>query len=405
MMNRFAFISLALLLAATLPTWSLGQPTYTVTRLNGGQPLITQQTFTDVDPAFTGQGANINGPSVIRVPDWIAAADRPDPSARYYMYFADHDGAFIRMAWSDRVDGQYQLFGQSTLSENKPRGVLDMGASRRINLANNLQINGHIASPDVHVDDAAQRITLYFHGPTNLASTPGSSGNQKTFVAHSSTGLDFNGGIEPVSLGFAYMRVFDYMGRRYGIASRGAVYQAPDDPTVAPDGFDYRQDLWTLAGSSVNDNPFQADIDADPDGPVRLRHSSVRVVGDTLQVFHTRVGDTPERILLTTLDLSAGDFTQWDPIYPPEELLRPALDWEGVDQPLTASSPGAEINVQQLRDPYVFSDTDGQLYLFYTGEGEEAIGIARLDVVPEPSSLLLVGVAIPLLIRRRTLGD
>src|SRR5262245_712640 len=40
-----------------------------------------------------GDGDNINGPSLIRVPDWVEA-----PLGRYYLYFAHHRGTYIRMA-------------------------------------------------------------------------------------------------------------------------------------------------------------------------------------------------------------------------------------------------------------------------------------------------------------------
>ena len=49
-------------------------------------PLITPQTDASI-------GANINGPSLIRVPDWVA-----HPLGRYYLYFADHNGKYIRLA-------------------------------------------------------------------------------------------------------------------------------------------------------------------------------------------------------------------------------------------------------------------------------------------------------------------
>ena len=37
-------------------------------------------------------GDNINGPSLIRVPDWI-----DNPLGRYYLYFANHKGRYIRL--------------------------------------------------------------------------------------------------------------------------------------------------------------------------------------------------------------------------------------------------------------------------------------------------------------------
>ena len=35
-------------------------------------------------------------------------------------------------------------------------------------------------------------------------------------------------------------------------------------------------------------------------------------------------------------------------------------------------------NVNQLRDPDIFEDSDGSLYLLYAGGGEDALGIAEL---------------------------
>jgi hypothetical protein len=46
-------------------------------------------------------GDNINGPSLIRVPDWIKA-----PLGRYYLYFAHHDGQYIRLAYSHELQGR-----------------------------------------------------------------------------------------------------------------------------------------------------------------------------------------------------------------------------------------------------------------------------------------------------------
>ena len=38
-------------------------------------------------------GSNIAGPSLIRVPSWVQ-----NPLGRYYLYFADHQGTYIRLA-------------------------------------------------------------------------------------------------------------------------------------------------------------------------------------------------------------------------------------------------------------------------------------------------------------------
>jgi hypothetical protein len=83
--------------------------------------------------------------------------------------------------------------------------------------------------------------------------------------------------------------------------------------------------------------------------------------------------------LLSTIDLSVGDFALWDSTFPPEEILKGEMEWEGADlEPIPSKGGYAPTRVNQLRDPCVFQDTDGSLYLFYSGGGEDAIGIARL---------------------------
>jgi len=368
--------------------------TYEAVRLNGGQPIITQAMFTALGAESDGE--NINGPSVLRVPAWIAPTQRPDPNAQYYLYFAHHTGNYIRMAWAEQLEGPWQLYNIGSASGGGTtvgKGVLDLDLGTEpdaVDLGNSLRIYDHIASPDVFVDNANQRIVMYFHGPTMHGET---GKGQKTFVATSADGLNFNlpaeggqagHGIQPVMLGIYYFRVFEYSGARYAISNHGWLYQALDanDPWSPPPGFDYGQELWTRR----QDNPFQDYIDADPDPSLlAVRHSAVRVVGDTLEVFHSRIGDTPERILYCTIDLGVGGMDDWDPTYPPKEILRSELDWEGVNDPLLPSQSGAAPeDVHQLRDPCLFEDTDGELYLFYAGRGEDALGLARLTVVPDP---------------------
>jgi hypothetical protein len=39
-------------------------------------------------------GSNINGPSLIKVPRWVK-----NPLGKYYLYFADHNVKYIRLAY------------------------------------------------------------------------------------------------------------------------------------------------------------------------------------------------------------------------------------------------------------------------------------------------------------------
>ena len=82
---------------------------------------------------------------------------------------------------------------------------------------------------------------------------------------------------------------------------------------------------------------------------------------------------------MSVVDLSVGDWELWDSTYPPIELFQANPGWEGGEFSSEPSEIGsAPENVNQLRDPYLFEDNNGLLYLFYTGRGEDAIGIVAM---------------------------
>jgi hypothetical protein len=67
--------------------------------------------------------------------------------------------------------------------------------------------------------------------------------------------------------------------------------------------------------------------------------------------------------------------------------MRPAQEWEGGSLPVTQSLRGElDEPANELRDPFVFRDEDDQLYLFYVGGGEQAIGVARLLEAAAPTT-------------------
>ena len=102
-----------------------------------GNPMITPNT----PGADERMGENINGPSLIRAPQWLAS-----PLGKYYLYFAHHRGTYIRLAYADDLEGPWRIHPPGTLS------------LEQTNLA------GHIASPDVHVDHENRRLVMYYHG-------------------------------------------------------------------------------------------------------------------------------------------------------------------------------------------------------------------------------------------------
>ena len=106
--------------------------------------------------------------------------------------------------------------------------------------------------------------------------------------------------------------------------------------------------------------------------------------------FYSSKFDSPERIFLTVIDTADGSTNpaDWSALGQ-LEVIEPALDWEGINNPLLTSENGRATGVRQLRDPYVFEDnkgtvdtSDDELFLFYAGAGEEAIGVASLTFSP-----------------------
>jgi hypothetical protein len=104
---------------------------------------------------------------------------------------------------------------------------------------------------------------------------------------------------------------------------------------------------------------------------------AVLLQGDTLLVFYSTIGDAPERLLLSTIDLASGPPSSWE-LSPPIEVLRPEMPFEGAQQPVVASLKGPATNVNQLRDPYIFVD-NGKTYLYYGVAGESGIALAEMD--------------------------
>ncbi len=292
-------------------------------------------------------GTNINGPSMIRVPDWVE-----DRLGDYYLYFAHHKGAFIRLAWASHPEGPWTVHAPGSLrleeslflAEVPDPATLSEEARRRYEAAvarNPENAIPHIASPDAVVDEERREIRLYYHGILP-------NGRQATRVAVSRDGLRFEAREEVLTQ--PYLRVFRWQGHVYGLAKPGVLYRSADglgDFEVGPTLFD-----------------------------PRLRHAGVVVRGHTLFVFFSRSGDAPEHILLSTVDLRA-DWSEWTSS-PPMSVLRPEHPWEGAELPIEPSLTGHVTGpAHQLRDPAIFEDKE-RLWLLYSVAGEQGIGMARL---------------------------
>ena len=97
-----------------------------------------------------------------------------------------------------------------------------------------------------------------------------------------------------------------------------------------------------------------------------------------LFLFYSLIGDKPESILLTRINLD-----NWEPLTT-QPVLQPRTEYEGAHLPVMKSMPGSSTlryggPVNELRDPCVYEE-DGNLYLLYSLAGEYGIGLAQLYV-------------------------
>lgn len=342
--RRFLSVAISLIgiLLGVPAMVSTAEPDVRVQRLLD-HPIITPDLHSSI-------GENIQGPSLIKVPDWIE-----DRLGDYYLYFADHKGRYIRLAYADNLTGPWSIHAPGSLKienshflteppEVTPQQLAELEQRRRAKISHDLlkEITApHIASPDVHVDSAGRQIIMYFHG---LEGT----GRQVSRVAISTDGIDFQA--RPEVLGRTYMRVFQHHGMTYSLAMPGQLSRSRDG-------------LSDFEPGAVLFNPA-------------MRHSALLQRGDTLWIFWTQVGEAPERILLSSIDLS-GDWSGWNETEP-IEVLRPERDWEGATAPRIPSVRSTAYgNVNQLRDPAIFEE-DGRVYLLYAVAGESGIAIAEV---------------------------
>ena len=311
-------------------------------------PIVSAES----DPSI---GENIQGPSLIRVPGWVE-----EPLGRYYLYFADHKGRYIRLAYADELAGPWRVHKPGSLrleQSHFPTAPLPLDdavlaehtrrheqSGRQLPHDLRLELTTpHIASPDAHVDDEHQRIVMYFHGLE-------APGRQVTRVATSTDGITFVAA-PSIVVARSYLRVFAHRGTLYGMAMPGQLYRSTDGFAEFEEG-------------SLIFNP-------------NVRHFAMLKRDDTLHVFWTRIGDAPESILVSTVDLSQP-FEAWTD-YAAQAVLRPERPWEGADAPVAPSLRSVAYGrVNQLRDPAIYEE-DGRVYLLYAIGGESGIGIAELD--------------------------
>jgi len=279
------------------------------------------------------------------------------------MYFANHMGEHIRLAYADALTGPWTVYEPGVLHVRETafdRPGPDPEGPRA-------DFYTHVASPEIWVDHARRRIVLWVHGwwtrgerwpetlPEARAWAREHGYGQFTQPAESADGLDFRTGSAITRA--SYLRVFEREGTFYAVARLGVLSRAPD--AASP---------FELGPSLFADGAYAG----------RVRHVALLPEGDRLHVFFTAIGDAPERVLMSSVPL-VGDWTSWR-AGPAVEVIRPEAPYECADLP-NAPSTGGDIDVpaHQIRDPFVFREAD-RTFLFYATCGEQGIAGARLEL-------------------------
>ena len=282
-----------------------------------------------------GEGDSINGPCCIEVPHWCVPR-----LGSYYLYFADHQGSHIKLAFSNQLHGPWRIHKGGVLNLSHFRDAYD-----------------HVASPDIYIDHETRKIRLYFHARSRRKSR-----QQWTYAAVSDDGINFDD-LYDLPLAPFYLRVFHKHGYFYGMSKGGNLWRSEDG----------------LSPFEKGHNPFRPDLSDElwHNDPGSIRHVALNVVGDLLEVYYSRIGDAPERILTSRIGIGDPDWKQWRSDAD-EEVIRPVEEYEGGKLPVIPSESGPALSGENaLRDPYILNSS-GKEYLFYTVRGEKGIALCEL---------------------------
>lgn len=324
-------------------------------------------------------GVSFSGYAVIRRPHWLEMP-YDTPAGNLLLYFGHHNGRSIRLAVSSSLDSRWVIY---------PKPVL--------NMTTQTQCRKHVSSPDVHVDNAARMITMYFHGckcpgdgdkqekiGRRDLERPwdGQNANQRTYVAWSKNGIDFTAVpkledrqdpwasithtgpssvlLGTLPIGAPYFRVFWVRGTCYALGMPGLLYRSTDP--------------WCHQGFKLGGQILPNDT----------RHHSVYVHPsyNFIEIFFTRTGQSPESILAVEIN-TEGDWSNWKPEGQAKVMLIPGTPYEGSTERGAISVRGQSIGFQrELRDPFVFvgGRKEGAL-LFYSAGGEASVAVARFVAV------------------------
>jgi len=251
------------------------------------------------------------------------------------------------MAFSNNLTGPWNIYKGGVLHLKETPFTHERPNAKQPQWATEEDVDGlypHIASPDVHINTREKSLEMFFHGLDH-------DGEQRSLRALSNDGLTW--WVQSQRIKQTYLRVFRYKNTKYALGWGGQILRQNSDGT-------FELGPWSF-------------------GDQGHRHASALVQGDKLHVVWTRIGDAPEQILYSSIDISLP----WRDWYATEGqvILKPKFDWEGANLPISNSTVGGLTKQEHaLRDPFLFEQNE-EIYMLYAGGGETCIGIAKLSSI------------------------
>ncbi|WP_299492045.1 hypothetical protein [uncultured Shewanella sp.] len=320
---------------------------------DGNNPSYLADGTADED-SWNTEKKNINGPSVIYWNDPNYETD-----ANYIMFFSHHEGRSIRVATSAAPCGPWEII-KSPQKVNLTNNINYFNDGNNTELNNGIKdnIDEHIASPDAHVKD--NQLYLYVHGKSG-----DSSSGQKTLLltGNSIDTLSVMEGTEDFS--HPYLRYFEANNNSYAVSKNndgdwGLLFNNDDDELSA----NFTKKARIIEG---------------------MRHPAIYVdeseAEDKILLFYSLIGDNPEHIKFVEINTQGENNPKNWLVSNEKTVLTPAFDWEGYGLNSGKSSGGVSYtDVEEVRDPAIFVDLNGDIYLYYTIRGEAGIAAAKLTI-------------------------
>jgi len=282
------------------------------------------------------QRKSICNPCLIKTPKWIKKK-----LGKYYLYFADHRGKFIKLLYSDHLDRGWKYLDKKILHlKSKPK----------------LDAYNHIASPEIYVNKKEKQIYIFTHSHSR------SKIGQWTYLSNSKDGINFSKKFNKPLAPF-YLRFFYHKKYYYGIVKGADLWRSRNINIK----FQQCQNLLTRKKSKTNLHNKNGSI----------RHLGILKKKNYLHCVFSKIGDKPERIYYTKIHLSKN-YLNWK-FQKIKEILRPTFPYEGSKLKLKKSKAGdAPRGENALRDPYLFVDGK-KTYLIYCVKGEKNFALCEID--------------------------